>query len=51
VEGMVTNPKEISDDLLIGGRFCTDAASCASFRDQYGCYGHYSWTVIFQRAY
>lgn len=51
VEGMVTSASDISDDLLIGGNFCADAASCNAFRQQFGCHGHYSWTVVFQRAY
>lgn len=46
-----TKPWEIPFDVLIGGRFCTDAASCQSFVDATGCYGHYSWTVVFQRNY
>lgn len=49
--GMTTKPWEIPYETLIGGRFCTDDASCKSFVDQTGCYGHYSWTVTFQRSY
>lgn len=49
--GMTTKPWEIPYPILIGGRFCTDDASCKSFVDQTGCYGHYSWTVTFQRSY
>ena len=51
VYGMSTKPWEIPYETLIGGRFCTDDASCKSFVDQTGCYGHYSWTVTFQRSY
>ncbi len=51
VEGLVTDPREMSDDLLIGGRYCTDGASCASFKQGLGCIAHYSWTVTFQRGY
>lgn len=51
VYGMTTKPWEIPYETLIGGRFCTDDASCKSFVDQTGCYGHYSWTVTFQRSY
>jgi len=51
VYGMTTKPWEIPYPTLIGGRFCTDDASCKSFVDQTGCYGHYSWTVTFQRSY
>jgi uncharacterized protein YraI len=49
--GLVTVPWEIPYEHLIAGRFCTDDASCASFVNATGCYGHYSWTVIFQRSY
>ncbi|MEZ4675625.1 MAG: SH3 domain-containing protein [Caldilineaceae bacterium] len=51
VYGLSTKPWEIPFETLIGGRFCTDDASCQSFVDATGCYGHYSWTVTFQRAY
>lgn len=49
--GLSTKPWEIPFETLIGGRFCTDEASCQSFVDATGCYGHYSWTVTFQRNY
>ncbi len=49
--GLSTKPWEIPFETLIGGRFCTDDASCQSFVDATGCYGHYSWTVTFQRNY
>jgi hypothetical protein len=51
VYGLSTKPWEIPYETLIGGRFCTDEASCKSFVDATGCYGHYSWTVTFQRSY
>ncbi len=51
VYGMSTKPWEIPYEILIGGRFCTDDASCESFVASTGCYGHYSWTVTFQRNY
>jgi len=51
VYNLSTKPWEIPYETLIGGRFCTDEASCKSFVDQTGCYGHYSWTVTFQRNY
>ncbi|MBP7961244.1 MAG: SH3 domain-containing protein [Caldilineaceae bacterium] len=51
VEGLVTDPREMSDQILIGGRYCTDGASCASFKQTLGCIAHYSWTVVFQRGY
>ncbi len=49
--GMVTRPDVIPFETLIAGRYCTDDASCASFVATAGCWGHYSWTVIFQRNY
>lgn len=49
--GLVTVPWEIPYEYLIAGRFCSDDASCASFVNATGCYGHFSWTVIFQRSY
>lgn len=47
--GMSTNPHGIPIATLIGGGYCRDEASCASFVNQNGCYGHYSWTVSFRR--
>ncbi len=51
VYNLSTKPWEIPYETLIGGHFCTDEASCKSFVDHTGCYGHYSWTVTFQRSY
>jgi len=51
VYNLSTKPWEIPFETLIGGNFCTDDASCQSFVDATGCYGHYSWTVTFQRGY
>ncbi|MEZ4863179.1 MAG: SH3 domain-containing protein [Caldilineaceae bacterium] len=51
VYNLSTKPWEIPYDRLIGGRFCSDEASCKSFVDQTGCYGHYSYTVTFKRSY
>jgi hypothetical protein len=47
--GVSTNPHNIPFAVLIGGGYCRDEAGCASFVNQYGCYGHYSWTVTFRR--
>jgi hypothetical protein len=47
--GMSTNPHGISFDTLKGAGYCKDDAGCASFVNQNGCYGHYSWTVTFRR--
>jgi uncharacterized protein YraI len=40
----------IPDDVLTGAGYCT-AGGCAQFRMNNGCTGHYSWEVVFQRAY
>jgi len=50
-KGITAKPWLIPHDLLIQGRFCRDTASCDSFVQANGCYGHYSWTVTFQRTY
>jgi len=47
--GMSTNPHAIPIPVLISGGYCRDEASCRAFINQYGCYGHYSWTVTFRR--
>jgi uncharacterized protein YraI len=49
--GLTTEPGNIPYDKLIAGRYCTDDASCKRFVDAPGCWGHYSWTVTFQRNY
>jgi hypothetical protein len=49
--GMSTRPAAISYDDLRAGQYCTDDASCASFVGTAGCWGHFSWTVTFQRRY
>ena len=49
--GMTTHPAEIPIETLIGARYCADAASCPAFQAAPGCWGHYSWTVTFQRNY
>lgn len=53
--GMTTRTPEIPFADLIAGQFCTDDESCSKFAtpsDQApGCWGHFSWTVTFQRSY
>ncbi len=49
--GMTTHPAEIPIETLIGARYCADAESCPAFQAAPGCWGHYSWTVTFQRNY
>ncbi len=51
IEGMVTDPRGISDADFMASGFCTDAAGCQLLRDKLACYGHYSWDVSFQRTY
>lgn len=50
-KGLTAKPWAISHDFLIQGRFCKDTASCDAFIKANGCYGHFSWTVTFQRTY
>lgn len=47
--GLATHPDGIDVEQLIQARYCTDAQSCQSFIDAPGCFGHFSWTVTFQR--
>lgn len=49
--GLSTNPAGIPYEYLIAAQYCTDEASCKRFVDAPGCYGHYSWSVTFQRSY
>jgi hypothetical protein len=49
--GLSTNPAGIPFEYLIAAQYCTDEASCRHFVDAPGCFGHYSWTVTFQRNY
>ncbi len=44
-KGMSTNPHGIPIPVLISGGYCRDEASCTTFINQNGCYGHYSWTL------
>lgn len=47
--GLSTNPAGIDPSQLIAARYCTDEASCRRFADNYGCIGHFSWSVTFQQ--
>lgn len=47
--GLATHPDGIAVDQLIQARYCSDAESCQRFIDAPGCFGHFSWTVTFQR--
>ncbi len=51
IEGMVTDPRNISDGDFTAAGYCSDAASCQKLRDGMACYAHYSWDVSFQRTY
>ena len=46
-------PEHIPFADLIRAGYCTDEAQCAErkIQDPFACYGHYSWTVTFQRTY
>lgn len=50
-DGLSTRPPDISYDDLRSAEYCTDDASCAAHIASAGCWGHYSWTVTFQRRY
>jgi hypothetical protein len=47
--GLSTNPNGINHSDLIAARYCQDDESCRRFVAAYGCGGHFSWTVTFQR--
>ncbi len=44
-------PAAIPYDLLRSGHYCTSDESCAHLVSEYGCGGHYSWDLVFQRNY
>lgn len=46
-----TLTEAIPFDILMAARYCSDTADCSHFLSQGGCNGHYSWDVIFRRAY
>jgi len=50
-EGFTTQSRDISQDLLIAGGYCTDTSDCQIFYDSWGCNGHHSWEATFQRNY
>jgi len=50
-KGLTAKTYNISHADLMQGGFCRDAASCDSFIATNGCFGHFSWTVTFQRTY
>ncbi len=49
--GMSTETAAISYDDLRSAQYCTDDESCRKFVAAPGCWGHFSWTVTFQRRY
>lgn len=51
--GLTTDPRAIPFEYLIAGQYCTDEAACRAWIDSPfpPCYGHYSWSVTFQRNY
>ena len=50
-EGFTTQSREISQDLLIAGGYCSNSTDCQIFYDSWGCNGHHSWEATFQRNY
>jgi hypothetical protein len=51
--GLTTDPRAIPFEYLIAGQYCADEAACRAWIDSPfpPCYGHYSWSVTFQRNY
>lgn len=51
--GLTTDPRAIPIEYLIAGQYCADEAACRAWIDSPfpPCYGHYSWSVTFQRNY
>lgn len=51
--GLTTDPRAIPFEYLIAGQYCADEAACRAWIDSPfpPCYGHYSWSVTFQRSY
>ena len=47
--GLTTQTHAISDAALIAAGYCKPE-TCAHFRSQNGCTGHYSWDAVFQRS-
>jgi uncharacterized protein YraI len=47
--GLVTRADAIPFATLIAARYCQDEATCRAFAANNSCYGHFSWTVTFQR--
>ncbi|HHW85164.1 MAG TPA: SH3 domain-containing protein [Chloroflexi bacterium] len=50
-EGFTTQSRDISQDVLIAGGYCSNASDCQVFYDSWGCNGHHSWEATFQRNY
>ncbi len=46
-----TDPRKMSNEELIGAGYCTNDSDCEAFKALPGCYGHYSWSVTFQRSH
>lgn len=53
--GLTTDSSNISFDQLIAGQYCSDDAACEFWAKPTTqappCWGHFSWTVVFQRKY
>ena len=46
-----TDPRKMTNEELIGAGYCTSDSDCEAFKSLPGCYGHFSWSVTFQRSY
>ena len=53
VYGLTTDPRGIPFEQFIAGQYCADEATCREWVNAPypPCFGHYSWTVTFQRKY
>ncbi len=47
--GLSTDPRGIDQASLISAGYCQDNESCRTFVNNLSCFGHYSWTVTFER--
>jgi hypothetical protein len=44
-----TRTPDIPNEQLIQARYCKDVASCAAFKTEFGCNGHFSWRAVFRQ--
>lgn len=53
--GLTTDPRGIPFEQFIAGQYCDNAEACEFWANPTNqpppCWGHYSWTVVYQRKY